>query len=704
MSVVLTFRPRSELAAAQNLADFIALCRNNIQALNASAQFDKDRWDVSEFFPQERKAYAINFLRDGQPLMEPLGSFAKAFTAYRFHPAGGSITPVTNFVLCFKALDYACQVSTPPVEFGHITGHVFDMALSHACSKGKCKRRHATLAVCLRRIAEFLVENRLVAAPFAWVPPLRHFTPAVQLVGEQGDAARAKRLPSQAAIEAIPKIFHLCHEPGSTDDFAKLITSYCAVLMSNPSRASELLAQPVQIEVERFSEVSSGYGLRWWPKKGGKPLVKPILEPMIEPVKKALATLRSLSEPARQLARWYEENPSSMYLPADVAHLRGTDLLSVRDICLIFHGSYHRDRVGVVANWLRRHDIACEPSSESTRGRRFYRFRDVEQAVLKTLPRGFPHFSPSRRYSEMLFLTLGESVQRRNNDCRVVFSYVDYDQIVNGLSAIRGSKTIFSRYGLTEPDGSAIEVTTHQFRHWLNTLAQLAGLSQLDIALWSGRANVAQNAVYNHVTVEQRLELLRSYVGDTGRATGQLADDGLKVIPISRADYAAQKIPTAHVTDFGYCPHDFSMVPCQLHRDCLFCSEHICVKGDLAAEERLLAKLAETRRLLAAAQAACAEDEYGADRWVQHQQALVGRMHAMVTALQDPAIPSGALIQMTNPDAPSRLKVALDNRVRLGLAYPYGKPKDAEENARLVEDLKVAKSLRLPHRGDHTTP
>lgn len=704
MSNIVVFQPQHELNAERNLADFITLCRENLDALNARTQFDNDKWDVEGFFHRDKKSHWLNFQRDGLPMTEPMASFAKAFTAYRFNMTGGSITQVSNFLLCLKAMDRACQNAVPTVDFAHITGHVFDMAFGHLTSKGACKRRHATLGFCLKRIAEFLVEHRLVAAPFSWAVPIRHFTPVGVKVGKEGDENRAKKLPSQAAIEAIPQIFHRCNENGNTDNFSKWMSSYCAVLMSNPSRATELLTQPAFMEVEKFSEANSGYGLRWWPKKGGKPIVKPVLEPMIGPVKKALATLRKLSEPARQLAAWYEANPNTMYLPPDAEHLRNSELLTLRDICQIFYGDYDANRGRTASKWLKRSTLVSVPGPNGERKPRHFLFDEVERAVLRTLPRGFPHFSPTRRYSEMLFITLGESLRNKNPDCRVVFSYIDYNQVTGALNLKHGNKTIFSLYGFTEPDGSPIEMTTHQFRHWLNTLAQLSGLSQLDIALWSGRANVSQNAAYNHVTAEQRLELMRSYVGDSGRATGSLAGRSPKVIPISQSEYVVQKIPTAHVTDFGYCPHDFSMAPCQLHRDCLFCSEHICVKGDVAAEQRLDAKLHETRRLLEEARAAVAADEYGADRWVQHQQELVERMRAMMEALRDPSVQDGALIQMTNPNAPSRLKVALENRVRLEVSYPYGKPKDAEENAKYVEDLKVAKSLRLADRGDSAAP
>ncbi|MBN0091555.1 integrase, partial [Pseudomonas aeruginosa] len=110
------------------------------------------------------------------------------------------------------------------------------------------------------------------------------------------------------------------------------------------------------------------------------------------------------------------------------------------------------------------------------------------------------------------------------------------------------------RFGFVEPDGSPIVVTSHQFRHYLNTLAQAGGLSQLDIAKWSGRRDVRQNEAYDHVTSEQMLQKIRGAVGEE-QMFGSLAELPKKVM-IRRDEFARLVIPTAHTTDLGYCIHD----------------------------------------------------------------------------------------------------------------------------------------------------
>lgn len=669
MADVFVFRPKAELDADQNLMDFIAFARKNT-VLGARGQFDAAEWDVADLFPTERGkslwfyAYGTTAKRSrtkGTPMAEPFGAFAKAYLAQHHALNGTAHNGLTRRLVALKALEHVGR-QEGVCRVGSLTGETFNRALAFVADRGHTKDAVYSAGNDLQEIATFLGENRLVPIPLSWRNYAATPDKLTAGIGQAADEARARKLPSQAAIEAIPRIFHICAEAPELDTFTAIATSYCAILMSAPSRASELLHQPTDFLVEGFSESNPGLNMRWWPKKGGTPLPKPVLEPMVDVTKRAVQLLGQATDPARALAVWYEQNPEKLYFYPDVEHLRGRDTLTLPEVAQVLWGPEgHRDSA---AKFIQRHNLKEEPRNGKF-GHRRIKVSEVARGVRCEMPTGFPDFLPHLRYSEMLFLTVGDGIRHgKHLPMRVVFSPITHAMIVKTLGAEADRESIFDRYGFTEPDGRPIKVNTHQFRHWLNTLAQLSGLSQLDIALWSGRKDVGQNAVYNHVTAEQRLEMLRGVVGDSARAVGTLASLPA-VIPITRADYVAQKIPTAHVTDFGYCVHDFSMAPCQLHRDCMYCTEHVCVKGDAAAEARLVAKIEETNRLLHSAREALSEEECGADRWVQHNQEVLARMQALLALLRSPDVTPGAIIQMNNPDAPSRLKQALESRVRL---------------------------------------
>jgi hypothetical protein len=210
--------------------------------------------------------------------------------------------------------------------------------------------------------------------------------------------------------------------------------------------------------------------------------------------------------------------------------------------------------------------------------------------------------------------------------------------------------------GFKEPDGTRIEITTHQFRHYLNTIAQMGGLSQLDIAKWSGRVDVRQNAAYDHVTCEEMLVKIREAVGDSSLMFGPLGSAPDRRL-ISRDEFAQLKVPTAHMTELGFCIHDFTMTPCEIHRDCINCEELVCIKGHCATNAEVRRQLDEARILLERAESAHGDGHYGTDRWVVHQRANVERLELLCSVLEDPSVPPGTFITLARPGttAASRL-------------------------------------------------
>lgn len=155
---------------------------------------------------------------------------------------------------------------------------------------------------------------------------------------------------------------------------------------------------------------------------------------------------------------------------------------------------------------------------------------------------------------------------------------------------------------------------------------------------------MSQNRAYDHQSDRDVLALVRLAVGDDQSSVGTLAHLQ-KAMLIRRDEFARLKVPTAHTTEFGYCIHDFSMLPCQLHQDCLNCDEQVCIKGDVVREANRRRHRDETRTLLAAAEAAVAEAFAGADRWREHQRKTLERLDQLCGILDDPCIPSGTVIR-----------------------------------------------------------
>ncbi|MED5738117.1 integrase, partial [Enterobacter ludwigii] len=79
-----------------------------------------------------------------------------------------------------------------------------------------------------------------------------------------------------------------------------------------------------------------------------------------------------------------------------------------------------------------------------------------------------------------------------------------------------------------------------------------------------------------------------------------------------------------HVTEYGYCVHDYTMSPCEKFRDCVNCTEQVCIKGDDAEKlDRIKIRLEKLERLFFLADAAVESGEIGTDRWYQYHKKTV---------------------------------------------------------------------------------
>lgn len=523
----------------------------------------------------------------------------------------------------------------------------------------------------LEMAGTFMAENQLTAVPVRWRNPIKRPSSATR-VGKEFDQRREAKLPSTAALDALPRVFH-----SATEAVDVITSSVAAILLSAPDRISEVLVLPDACEVrEPRKDKEDAYGLRWWPAKNARPTVKWLVPSMISVVQEALRKIRMVTAEARQIAQWYEQNPAQIYLASDVTHLRGQEWLSMSEVAQVIGLS---DR-SAGNTWCKTRMVKVEMEGEG-RKRAYVRFSDVEAAVLELLPRNFPVMDEATglKYSEALFVVRKNELGAQRGTYRCMIESVGIGQINTGLGSriAHGHESIFSRFGFSEPDGSPIAITSHQFRHYLNTLAQVSDLSQLDIAKWSGRRDVRQNEAYDHVTPGQMLEKIRSAVGGD-EMFGPLGEISRKVM-IRRDEFARLVIPTAHTTDFGYCVHDYTASPCQLHLDCIHCDDLVCVKGDVEKAEAMRQRLEEAQELMRKAEAAAGEGYSGSDRWIEHHRSTVDRLSQLSKIMGDPSVPEGAVIQLSPPKTAFQTEHRAEDRLL----------QSADEQAHMPAEIKA---------------
>lgn len=513
----------------------------------------------------------------------------------------------------------------------------------------------------MEELIRFMSENRLLSIPITWRNPIKR-PENPDRIGPEHEARRLEKLPTDTVLQVLPKAYWLAREPVDI-----LMSSISLLLLAAPSRINELLRVPADCEVYMEQQKGKGtaYGLRWLTSKGAAHMIKWQIPSMHELVEEAIGKIRKHTENARNIARWYENNPDKIYLPSEFEYLRKIKIIPLSELVRLFQ---LRD-MAAGKDWCKARKIKLYQDN----GVWLLSFSELEKTILSMFPRHFPicDRSTKLKYSEsMMLVRLNElhSV-RAMNPCMFEAISINTVNYHLGGRVEYGGASIFTRLGFEEPDGSPIKVTTHQFRHYVNTLMQEGCVSQLDIALHSGRKDIRQNDAYNHMTSDQILALMPEAADDESNAVGALPkipNFGL----VSREDFARRRLPAAHVTDIGFCTHDFVMEPCKRYRQCIMCEDLVCIKGVDEHAACLRQNLAETRELLRQAEEAADEGYAGAGRWAEHQMLAVERMEALCEHLDDPSVPDGAVIQLAPPHNPALAKgrnnPCLKQTLRLG--------------------------------------
>lgn len=652
------FSPGANVTAKENLEAFVEHARTQLQVFGANLDFSQNEWSISSKVAHKGQYDDIRLLFTNQesnkanrvPMEEPFLSFAKSYMRYTFGLA--SIKNVGSPLIALRVLEYVLRSNIGIADPTAIDANILNRA-SQVTKERLAASTAYQIGGQLASIATFMRDNRLTSALAIWKNPLKRPADKTR-VGKQYDEERAEKLPTPTAFEALPRIFREATEPGDV-----ITASACALMCSSPDRVNEVLLMREACEVEKKDEDGKRhYGLRWWPAKGAEPQVKWIVNSMSDVVREALVKIRIETEEARTIARWYECHTGQLYLPDYLEHLRLQDWLTLSEIGDVVFSS--GVSTASARQWCQQNGVELHKLTSRSSGARF---EDVEAAVLNLLPPSFPMMNDEigLKYSKALFLCKLNSLHEKKATYRCMFEPVSATHLANRLGRSDNAQTIFDRFGFYEPDGRRVYVTTHQFRHYLNTLAQAGGLNQLDIAKWSGRKDLRQNAAYDHQSTQSLLIKMREAVGDDERMVGPLS--GRKITIISRDEFSRLKIPTAHTTDFGYCVHDYVMSPCQLNRDCLSCEELICIKGQKEKEDRVRKSLAEAELLATKAQTAVNSGDFGAEEWLVAHLEKAKRLKELVGIFDDPSVAEGAFVHQAAPQRPSWMDHAHTDRV-----------------------------------------
>ncbi|WP_156375581.1 hypothetical protein [Methylobacterium sp. Leaf125] len=578
---------------------------------------------------------------DRQPLREPFGAFLKAIVRLREDAAPKHLDDHATLLRAGRYLHAEMEsIGYDPCLL--LPDH-FDAA-ARASVKADAGSTAYALGKKLVEIADWINRYNTARVRIDFRNPNPRIDDTNARIGKDADARRAAKLPSDAALDALAEIANLV-----TEDVDVLRMRTIELLVCGGWRINELLSIPADCEVEEAAYENGKpvlgadgqpvvhYGIRYYGEKGAPPLPKWIPTPLVDVARRAVADIRRITQPTRDAVIWMAANPGRIMVPGFIdADLETMMPPQEVGAALGFAGR------SAGLQWCRTWNIPLHGTKAI-----LVRRRDVAAAIRAEIPS--PPADIPLELSEYMFLTPANFTHADRATIPGSVRFVTDGMIASFIGGHSETRSVFDRFGKSDAGGQPIRMNSHQFRHWLNTLAQHGGMNQLEIARWSGRKDVSQNAAYDHVSGAQLASRLRDLV-EAGQIKGPLAQAHARLAPRDRSRFLEAQIATAHVTDIGLCIHDWSLAPCANHGACADCGEHVVLKGDERQREAAVRLLDETKFLLGRAEEEAADETYGAARWVESQRRVVSGLERIVAVHSDVAVPEGTLVHV--PPAP----------------------------------------------------
>lgn len=485
----------------------------------------------------------------------------------------------------------------------------------------------------------------------------RSAIPRPQSISDRTSSAfeeRVKELPSSDVLDALATIANESELKNRPFDLLRV--RIAELLFICGFRIGEVLTLPANTLVRELildeagqvrcdpvsGEAVERIGLRYWPEKGGEPVVKWVPTAANALILRAVADIDGLCSAARKNAQWLEAHPGDVNITIERARL-----YSASEIAELLGLAGSNSAV----QWLKSKKRRI--SAASIRGRAWQISGSHLHQVLA-----------SDRYDKPVLVRENGAVQKLGSSLFVIFQNeshagratirfisvpMTWGHISSFLCGKAGIPSIFERFNRCDEKGKPFRIKTHDFRKIVNTVAQRGGLTQVEIACWMGRRRIADNTAYDYRTASEMAREMRKLV-EKNEVYGIIADQ-VKALPESdRSSFLESRLAMVHTTPHGQCASNIAENPCATAVSCLGgCRHYLRRKGDKASRRRLLSIEQETLVALQRAREAQNDGKYNADNWVRAQETVLRTVRAAIAIDDDPTIEHGAVRSVT-PD------------------------------------------------------
>jgi hypothetical protein len=452
-----------------------------------------------------------------------------------------------------------------------------------------------------------------------------------------GQEARRVRLPSTRALEGVADIYSK-YAKSPAD---RLRACALAILVVTGFRLGELLTLPLDCEVTEISNGKKRYGLRYYKEKtrGGEKMydVRWLTATGAELAQKAVAEIREITSGARERAKILEQDPKRVPIPGH----QWADCLSRGEVAALF-GFQNRGSVREISS--------SKLPYHREGGRSYYRVSDLENYLLSE--RAEHLWTLDRRdgtyqlLSETLFIAFAQSFHARHLGNPLLVEQMDPHALRSFTVGRARNISAFERFEIREEDGTFCKITSHQFRHWLNDLADKGGLSAELQTRWFGRENPKDTLAYQHANLEERLQWVKDGIRN-GEICGTIASVYFALPEEEQDIFLEGHIQAVHFTPLGLCIHDFAIDPCPYYLNCARrCPDYLHTKGNQQERTNLIQVQRRTKQALAVAQAqVAAGNGETAQAWIRHYEETLAGVEAALAVDDDPTASDGEMVR-----------------------------------------------------------
>lgn len=472
------------------------------------------------------------------------------------------------------------------------------------------------------------------------------------------------KLPSREAMEA----YAICSN-NPLSDGEEILLRVIDLLIATGQRGNEVAVIPYDCWVKRPIKGTTGEvvvdahgkplvecGIRYFAEKQFQSRVHWFANSDIPLARRAVKRLKVLTHEQREIARWQEANPGRLWDCSPQEVLTENQVLQ----WLGFSDGSSSGRnlyLYLSRNGIDPFDDETKLKSTEARKRRYLAGK-IEKLLVPKL-RGHDVLTENFGGAPRTVLKTSETLAiafdgqfrlggRESNVFRAIPRRVMLTDINRALGADPQFSSIFSRRSLLEADGTPIRLTSHQPRHWRNTIYHLTGMSNVQQALALGRKRLDQNVYYQHTSIEEntathqeflafnshheRIDFLHAGIRDK-RIQGALTDSYHALLSdkgtITADAFLTVHATALHVTPFGGCIHDFSQAPCPKHLQCWNGCSHLHLMGT-PSERTNLEKQAENLTAAITIMRDAGAGEAGSDVWLADQEDKLNNLKSVL--------------------------------------------------------------------------